>query len=374
MQQLIEFIVSIVEKSRFRQTVKSVLTDLVYISIVFMQITQEQIKTWSDDADTYVDDFNFDNCESTVRASSSDILINISEEFGPKTLLPALSKAIERHINVAQAEKAADNPNWWKFFESSVTAIGILRNFVSRNQDESKFNLKQFVAFAITQLGRGGVDGSGYQRDVSPFLHNRCLWVLARYSNASADIYDRPTLQTILNCVTCNLQAGKPLHVQISAMLSLYEFCHELKEASPQRDMVIQKLPMFMNFITVIAPVAKNNILSNLLMTISVVISVSILYLFFFLRPKSFNFNLSLELQFDERFTAVNHAKVIPFTNAIFLKYYDDPFILEQVKEILQVLAANESCIGPLQEKLVPILVNIYLTISIRLIRSHVLI
>lgn len=275
-QQLIEFITSIVEKGRFRQTVKSVLTDLVYISIVFMQITQEQIKMWSDDADTYVDDFNFDNCESTVRASSSDILINISEEFGPKTLLPALSKAIERHINVAQAEKSADNPHWWKFLESSITAVGILRNFVSGNQDESKFNLKQFLAFAITQSGRGGADGTGYGQDVSLFLHNRCQWVLARYANASADIYDRPTLQTILNSITSNLQTDKPIHVQIAAMLSLHEICHELKGASPEhREMVIQKLPSFMNFITAIAPMAKNNILSDLLMTISVVISVS---------------------------------------------------------------------------------------------------
>lgn len=242
-----------------------------------MQITQEQIKNWSDNADTYVDDYNFDNCESTVRASSSDILINISEEFGPKTLLPALSKAIEQHITVAQAEKAADNPNWWKFLESSITAMGILRTFVSRNQDESKFNLKQFLAFAVTQLGRGGSNGTGYQQDVSLFLHNRCQWVLARYSNASTDVYDRQTLQSILNCVTNNLQADKPIHVQIAAMLSLYEFCHELKGASEeQRDMVIQKLPSFMNFITVIAPMAKNNILSDLLMTISMVISVSI--------------------------------------------------------------------------------------------------
>lgn len=122
--QLIEFIHSIVEKNRFRQTIKSVLTDLVYISIVYMQITQEQIETWSDDADTYVDDYNFDNCEGTIRVSSNDVLLNISEEFGPKVLLPALSEALQRHINVAQAEKAADNPNWWKILESSITAMG----------------------------------------------------------------------------------------------------------------------------------------------------------------------------------------------------------------------------------------------------------
>lgn len=273
--QLIEFIHSIVEKNRFRQTIKSVLTDLVYISIVYMQITQEQIETWSDDADTYVDDYNFDNCEGTIRVSSNDVLLNISEEFGPKVLLPALSEALQRHINVAQAEKAADNPNWWKILESSITAMGTLKAFVSKNQDESKFSLKQFLAFLKTQLGRGS-DGSGYQQDVSPYLHCKCLWVLSRYSDAAVDIYDRQTLQEILNCVASNLQADKPIHIQIAAMRSLYEICLGLKTASPeQRAMVIEKLPGFLNFITILAPCAKNSILSDLLMTIAVVTSVS---------------------------------------------------------------------------------------------------
>lgn len=274
-QQLIEFIQSIVEKNRFRNTVKAVLTDIVYIAIVFMQIPEETLQFWTDDTDTYCDDYNFDNCDSTVRTTSNDILLNLSEEFSPKHLLPALSNAIERHINVAQAEKSAQNQNWWKIIESAVTAMGTLKQFVCDKLDESKFNLKQFLAFVKTQLG-GGADGSGYQQDVSPFLHNKCLWVLARYSNASADVYDRQTLQAILDCITNNMQAEKALQLQVGALLAMCEVCQELKPASPeQRAMVVDKFPAFMNFIPVIAPNAKNNILTDLLMTIALVISVS---------------------------------------------------------------------------------------------------
>lgn len=263
------------EKKIFRNTVKSVLTDLIYIAIVFMQITEEQIQKWADDAESYVDDYNFDNSESTIRASSTDILLNISDDFSAKSYLPALSQAIERHINVAQAEKAAENPNWWKILESSITAVGTLKQFIIANMDDSKFNLKQFLSFVQTQLGRGA-DGSGYQQDVSPYLHSKCLWVLARYSNTSVDIYDRQTLQGIIHCVSNNLQMDKTIHVQIAAMRALYELCRELRGATPeQRAMVIDKLPMFLNFITVIAPCAKNNIMSELLLTISVVTSVS---------------------------------------------------------------------------------------------------
>lgn len=358
-QQLIEFIQSIVEKNRFRNTVKAVLTDIVYIAIVFMQIPEETLQFWTDDTDTYCDDYNFDNCDSTVRTTSNDILLNLSEEFSPKHLLPALSNAIERHINVAQAEKSAQNQNWWKIIESAVTAMGTLKQFVCDKLDESKFNLKQFLAFVKTQLG-GGADGSGYQQDVSPFLHNKCLWVLARYSNASADVYDRQTLQAILDCITNNMQAEKALQLQVGALLAMCEVCQELKPASPeQRAMVVDKFPAFMNFIPVIAPNAKNNILTDLLMTIALVISVSgkgeVVQV---IGTSHHNFYFIFLLQFEESFTAAHHSKIIPFTIAIFIKNYEDPFILQQLQEILQVLATNPASIGPLQEKLVPTLVS----------------
>lgn len=125
-------------------------------------------------------------------------------------------------------------------------------------------------------LGNGGT-GSGYNDDVSPFLHGKCLWLLCRYADASADIYDRQTLREILDCVANNLSATKPMTVQVSAMRALFELCQGLKTASDeQRAMVIDKLPGFINFITDIVTRAKNNILSELLMTIVAVTSVGV--------------------------------------------------------------------------------------------------
>lgn len=331
--QLIEFIHSIVEKKRFHQTIKPVLTDLVYIAIVYMQLTEEQIETWTDDAEAYVDDYNVENGECTIRVSSADILTNMADEFGGKALLPALNEALTRHVNVAEAEKSAGSPNWWKIIEASVTAVGSLKACVL-DTEPSKFNLKEYLVHVRTLLGSGG-NGSGYQQDVSPFLHGKCLWLLCHYSDASADIYDRQTLQQILDCVANNLSSAKPMVVQISAMRSLYELSSNLKPASDeQRAMVIEKLPHFVSFITDIVTRAKNNILSELLMTIATVTA------------------------FDKTFTASHHARIIPFTTAVFLKYSDDPFLLEQVQDILEVLSENEFCIGPLQEKLVPTLVS----------------
>lgn len=271
--QLIEFINSIIEKKRFRESIMPVLTDLVYISIVYMQIAEEQIETWSDDAEAFVDDYNSENCECTIRVSSNDVLTNIADEFSSDVLLPSLSDALTRHVNVAEAEKDAGNPNWWKIVEASVAAVGSLKSFIVQPSN-TKFNLKEYLMHVKQLLGAGS-NGSGYQQDVSPFLHGKCLWLLCHYSDASVDIYDRQTLQQILDCVANNLHNQKPMVIQIGAMRALYELCTNLKESSvEQRAMVIDKLPGFVAFITDIVTRAKSNVLSELLMTIATVTEV----------------------------------------------------------------------------------------------------
>lgn len=70
------------------------------------------------------------------------------------------------------------------------------------------------------------------------------------------------------------------------------------------------------------------------------------------------NTNFFVVLQFDKNFTANNHTKMISFTIAMFLKSFEDPFVLQEVQEIIQVLAENEFCIVALQERLVPTLVS----------------
>lgn len=283
--QLFEFIHSIVEnKHRFQSIVKSVLTDLVYISIVYMQISEEQITAWNDDAELYVDDMSAEIVECSIRVSSKDVLVNIGDEFGADILLPSISEALTRHVQVAEAEKNANNPHWWKIIEASVTAVGFLKKYIVEVPEEKRksFNLREYLAYTKTMLGQGG-NGSGYQGDVSPFLHARCLWVLSKFADASPDIYDRPNLQAILDCVTNNLNGSKPMAVQISAMRALLEMCTDLKTASEeQRSMIVEKLPSFLNFITDIATRAKGNVLIDVLSTISAVAAVRLNHLSLF--------------------------------------------------------------------------------------------
>lgn len=359
--QLFEFIHSIVEQSRFKTIVQTVLIDLAYISILFIQITEDQIEEWNDDIESFVDDLNAVECSNgTIRLSSRDLLTTISEDFGADVMLPAMAEAFKRHVHVAESEKLSNNQNWWKIIEASITAIGSLsKQFNDATDDtKNKFKIREYLAYTKTTLGQGG-NGSGYQGDISPYLHGKCLWTLCRYANALPDIYDRPTLQAVLDCVANDFNGAKPMVVQICAMRSLSEVCEELKSASDeQRQMVVDKLSGFLNFITDIAARAKGNALSEILCTIARAAAVSLNNIFnefssFMLLHFCFDF------QFDKNFTANNHSRVITFTTAIFVKYFDDPFVLEQVQDIINSLAVNEFCIGALHERLVPTLVSI---------------
>lgn len=272
--QLFEFIHSIVEQHRFQSIVKSILTDLVYISIVYMQITEEQATAWDDDVELYMDDMSAEVVECSIRVSSKDVLVNIGEEFGSDVLLPSISDALTRHVQVAEAEKAANNPHWWKIIEASVTAVGFLKKFIveTSKTNRERFNLRDYLAYTKTMLGRGG-DGSGYQGDVPALLHGRCLLVLSQFSNLN--IYDQPQLRSILDCICANLNGNKPMVVQMSAMRALDELCTDLKTASnEQRAMVIDNLPCFLNFITDIATRAKGCILIDVLSTLCSVAAV----------------------------------------------------------------------------------------------------
>lgn len=62
---------------------------------------------------------------------------------------------------------------------------------------------------------------------------------------------------------------------------------------------------------------------------------------------------------FDTNFTASVSNKIISLTIAIFLKYHDNPYLLELVQDLLKILSQNPYCLQPLQERIIPTLVSI---------------
>ena len=179
--QIFEFLNSIIEYKKFRESIKTVLTDLVYIIIIYMQMTEDQVQSWGDDPEKFVEDEDEQGVDFSIRTASHDLLLIVGKEYRDM-ILPSLSNAISKHLTVADANRNAGEPHWWKIHEASMLAVGSFKDLIFEN-DNTKFNLTEFLNMVKGIMA--------YK--VSPYLVGRCLWTLSRYSEC--DIFNQQVLQ-----------------------------------------------------------------------------------------------------------------------------------------------------------------------------------
>jgi importin-9 len=317
--QTFEFVHSIIESKKFKPKIAPVLTDLVYIIIIYMQMTEEQMENWMDDVEKFVEDEDEEGVDFSVRTSVQDVLLMVGKEY-ENTVLCSLNEALTKHCAVAEASRGSQN--WWKIHESSMLAVGSLKLLIINNCD--KFDVSQYL-----NLVKNFIDYNS-----SPFLLGRILWLFSSYAE-SESIYNLQILEQVLNTTITCLMPDKPCVLKISSARAVFNFCTNLKESqSERRELVKSKLDTFFDGMMSMMSQSQNAVLGLLMETISAII------------------------QFDEHFTGTIANKVISLTIAVFLKH-DDRFILELVQENLKTLSQNQYCLAPLQEKIVPTLVSI---------------
>ena len=105
------------------------------MEIISDQITEEQCTKWSENPDSFVEDEDEDTFAYSVRISSQDLLMALSEEFEQEccaslaqvdyVLLlfrilcifnPFYIQAIERHVREAAVARSQGKEEWWKGF------------------------------------------------------------------------------------------------------------------------------------------------------------------------------------------------------------------------------------------------------------------
>lgn len=267
--QMIEFIHSLLESGKFRAPIRAVLADLVYIMIVYMQLTEEQIEMWNEDPEKFVEDDHQLNegVEGSIRVSALEVLQTIATEYGSAKVLGALTEALARHVSVAEAEKAAGTAHWWKIHDASQMVVGTYRDLILAKQRH--FDLSQYLNYVRASI----------VTSPSPYLLARCLWVLSRF--ASSDVYNQQTLQEVLDNTQNSLAADKPLNLRIYSIRTIYELCVSLKTTTDERkDVVTARLPALLDGMITVVPLTKNTVLSLILEAVAVMISVSLKELF----------------------------------------------------------------------------------------------
>lgn len=319
--QIFEFLHTIIEIKKYKGAVTSVLTDLIYIVILYMQMTEEQVQSWNDDPEKFVDDEDEQGVDFSIRTTAHDVLLIIGQEYEQK-MLPCFSEALGKHITVADADRNAGHPHWWKLYEASMLAVGSFKELIIDN--EGKFDLTQYMNLVKNIM----------EYQVSPYLLGRCLWIISRYCDCN--VYDQQTLQQVIEITMNSMSLDKPIVLRITAARAIYGFCTNLRECEDDRkSFLVTKLEQLFECLMPLFSQSQNTVQGLLLETLTALIS------------------------YDANVTAAISSKVVSLTIAMFLKYHDDRFILELVQDILKILSQNPFCLVPLQEKIIPTIVSI---------------
>lgn len=115
-----------------------------------------------------------------------------------------MQEAIGRHMNVAEAERSAHNPNWWKIQEACMVAVHAYRELILETEDQ--FDLLNYLTLVRNLLDYHD----------SAHLVGRALWTLSTFSKSK--LYNPQMLEEILVATMQSLSPEKSIILKISAV------------------------------------------------------------------------------------------------------------------------------------------------------------
>ncbi|XP_072237901.1 importin-9 isoform X2 [Leuresthes tenuis] len=320
---IFEFVHTLLENNKFKSTVKKALPELIYYIILYMQITEDQIKVWTANPQQFVEDEDDDTFSYSVRISAQDLLLAVAAEFQNESAA-ALAAAATRHLQEAEQAKNSGNEHWWKVHEACMLALGSVKTIITENVKNGRiqFDMHGFLASVIlADLNLAAA---------SPFLLGRALWAASRFTAAMSP----ELIQQFLQATVSGLHDSQPPSVRISAVRAIWGYCDQLK-LSDSTHVLQPFLPSILEGLVQLAAQFSSEVLTLVMETLCIVCTM------------------------DPAFTTSAENKICPLTIAIFLKYNNDPVVASLAQDIFKELAQIEGCQGPMQMRLIPTLVSI---------------
>ncbi|XP_043389542.1 importin-9 isoform X1 [Chelonia mydas] len=319
---IFEFVHALLENHKFKSTVKKALPELIYYIILYMQITEEQIKVWTANPQQFVEDEDDDTFSYTVRIAAQDLLLAVAADFQNESAT-ALAAAATRHLQEAEQAKNGGAEHWWKIHEACMLALGSVKSVITDSVKNGRihFDMHGFLTNVVL---------ADLNLSVSPFLLGRALWAASRFTVAMSP----ELIQQFLQATVSGLHETQPPSVRISAVRAIWGYCDQLK-ISESTHVLQPFLPSILDGLIHLAAQFSSEVLNLVMETLCIVCTV------------------------DPAFTANVENKICPFTIAIFLKYSNDPVVASLAQDIFKELAQIEACQGPMQMRLIPTLVSI---------------
>ncbi|XP_015788598.1 importin-9 [Tetranychus urticae] len=326
---IFDFVSVITETSKSRKLIKHGISDLLYYILIYMQITDEQMETWSSNPDRFVEDEDDDSYSYSVRISALDVLMSLAREYEENeskeenlNFQMALLNAIKKHFTESYEAKAnSNNYWWWKIQECCLLAFGSISTALMDTVKENGPLADEIRAILDTC--------SNISADVSPFFAGRYLWTAAVY----APIMNSSVIDRFIQATLSGLLNVSPI-IKISSIRAAYNICIYLQETH-QVDFIKPYLPQILEVMVSIGTAYSNEVLALVLQTIKTLVSL------------------------DKVFAASVESKVSALAIETFLRHSADPVLITSTQDIFKELSKNPDCIGPLQQQIIPTLVSI---------------
>uniref|UniRef100_A0A0D6QYM5 Importin N-terminal domain-containing protein n=1 Tax=Araucaria cunninghamii TaxID=56994 RepID=A0A0D6QYM5_ARACU len=311
--QLFEFLLSVIGNTKMAKVIKKHVGDLVYYTIAFMQITEDQVETWLSDANQYVADE--DDVMYSCRISGVLLLEELVSTYG-LVGIRSIIDAVKKRVGEASQAKAVGNPNWWKLREAAILAFGSLSESLVEPQFEGslKFDLEAFLDDILAQdIGTGVVE--------FPFLHARAFWAAAKLCLVVSNGRHEQFVYAAMRALALDV----PPPVKVGA-------CRALSQLLPRSNTEFVR-PHMGNVFSALASLLKEASDETLHLVLE---------------------SLQAAVKADQQSTVAVESDISPLLLNIWAQHVSDPFISIDAVEVLEAIKDVPGCLHPLVSRVLP--------------------
>ncbi|CAG8628530.1 5148_t:CDS:10, partial [Ambispora leptoticha] len=210
----------------------TLLKEIIWIIISYMQMTQDQVETWLNDSNQFVEEDDEDTIKFTIRVSAEELLQILLDKF-PELAFQALQEATQKHIEASHKARVAGDPAWWKIQEACLKAIG----FISEELITAVQEKDNKVNFDIAGLFNNVVLAL-LSMNEQPFLQGRAFVFISQF----ASILPVEHASNYIEATVTALQQNGAIPLQVSALKALQNFCRHMKRqyVAPYQGKIIE--------------------------------------------------------------------------------------------------------------------------------------
>ncbi|KAL6065637.1 Importin beta domain containing protein [Balamuthia mandrillaris] len=312
---LLELVHSLLEKSAFRKALSSVVPELLYLAMQYLQITTELEDQWESDPNEYIADEDDEQRLYNARASCIQLIQEVLQGFRAEGA-KGMSGAAARRLQEAHQKKVEGDPNWWKIREAVVYAIGSVAGHLAEHS--SVFDMGTFIRAILLE---------DIKMDANPFLRGRALWCASQLTQVTSS---EQALAFVEGAVATLQKQDEGLPVKICACRALAAYCPRLGS-----DLTAQVIPACINGLVALLSESSEETLHLVLETVLFIIKT------------------------NAEACAPHGEFLCDSLMNIWSSHNNDPLITQDVKDNFFFLAKVPRCHAIMQARLLPVLLQI---------------